>query len=437
MARSRSTIVDIDTGSAVKSLADLRKQIGELKNELFNLTEGSAQYNAKLQELSYAQDELNGFMAKTRQGCAALAGSYNALSYEMGVLKQEYKATNDEARRGELATQINAINDQLKALDEAVGNHQRNVGNYTKSMVDAFNQVGLTIGNINPLFSNLANGMMEAAEKGGGAFKALATGAKGLGTQLKALAANPIGAVIMAIVLAVKAAKAIFDKFKESVARNEVAQNNLKKAMAPVQAIVNAITNAFDGLVETLTEVAAAVGNVVSAFMSWIGLEDERVEAENKIADMQIENAKLNRRYIEENAKLDKEASDARAKAAEKDKYTNEERIAYLQEYADKQEQIAKNNLDMAEKELALLEEEMAQGKNSPELEDRLAEAKAKVYRVQQAYNDKLRETKAQMAEINNQIKAEEEAQKKAKEEAAKKWADEIKRLKEEYKGLV
>jgi len=119
-------------------------------------------------------------------------------------------------------------------MDEAVGNHSRNVGNYTKSMTEAFQNVGLTIGNINPLFSNLANGMMEAGKKGGSAFTTLGTSAKSLGTQLKALAANPVGAVIMAIVVAVKAAKAIFDKFKESVARNEVAQNNLKKAMAPI-----------------------------------------------------------------------------------------------------------------------------------------------------------------------------------------------------------
>jgi len=330
-------------------------------------------------------------MAKTRQGAAALAGSYNALSYEMGLLKQQYKATNDEAKRNELATQINTINDKLKEMDEAVGVHSRNVGNYTKSMVDAFNQVGITIGNINPLFANLANAMMAAGEKGGSAFVSLGNAAKGLGAQLKALAANPVGAVIMAIVVAVKAAKAIFDKFKESVQGNEVAQNNLKKAMAPVQAVVNAVKEAFDDFVETLTEVAAAIGEVVSAFMVWLGIEDERVAAENHIAEMEANNAKLKRQYIEENAKLDQEASDARAKAADKESYTAKERLAFMEEYGEKQKKIAENNLDMAQKELALLEEQMAQGKNSPELEDKLAEAKAKVYNVQKDYNNVLR----------------------------------------------
>jgi len=99
-------------------------------------------------------------------------------------------------------------------------------------------------------------------------------------------------------------------------------------------------------MVETLTAVAAAIGGVISKLAEWLGINDERVKDENEIAEMEIENAKLKRKYIEENAKLDYEASEARAKAAEKDKYTNEERIAFLQEYKDKQDKIAKNNLD-------------------------------------------------------------------------------------------
>jgi len=41
------------------------------------------------------------------------------------------------------------------------------------------------------------------------------------------------------------------------------------------------------------------------------------------------------------------------------------------------------------------------------------------------------------MAELRNQIKAEEEATKKANEEKAKAWADNIKKLKDEYIGLI
>lgn len=437
MAKSKVSVIDIETSQAQKSLNDLRKQINDAKQSLYELREGSDEYNDKLQELGYAQDELSSFMAKTRQGCTALEGSYNALSYQMGVLKQQYKETNDEAKRSELATQINAINDKLKDMDEAVGNHSRNVGNYTKSMTEAFQNVGITIGNINPLFANLANSMIQAGEKGSSAFAGLGSAAKGLGTQLKALVANPVGAVIMAIVIAVKAAVAIFNKFKESVNRNEEASNNLKKALAPINAIVNGLTNAFDDFVEILTKGAAAVGEFVSEIMNWMGINDKRVKDEQSIAELEINNAKLKRDYIVQNSELELQASEARSKAAEKDKYTAQERIAFLQEYKDKQDQIAKNNLDMAQKDLELLQKQAAQGKNNAQINDQLAEAQARVNQAQQAYNDKLRETNGQIAELNLQIKAQSEQEHKKAQEAAKKHAEEIKKLKDEYKSLI
>ena len=437
MAKSKQAVIQIQTSDAQKSLNELKKQINEAKTALFEMTEGTEEYNAKLQELGYAQNELSSFMAKTRQGCQSLEGSYNALSYQMGILKQAYHETNDEAKRSELATQINSINDKLKDMDQAVGNYSRSVGQYTQGMTEAFQKVGITIGNINPLFTNLANGMVQAGEKGGSAFAGLSTATKGLAAQFKALISTPVGAVIMALVIAIKAAVAIFNKFKESINRNEEASNNLKKALAPINAIVNGLTNAFDSFVEVLTKGAAAVGNFVSEIMKWMGINDKRVKDEQSIAEMEINNAKLKRDYVVQNSELELQASEARAKAAEKDKYTAQERIAFLEEYKAKQDQIAKNNLDMAQKELVLLQKQAAQGKNNAQMNDKIAEAQAKVNQVQQAYNEKIRETNSQMSELNNQLKREAEEEHKKAEEAAKKHADELRKLKDEYKGLI
>lgn len=437
MAKQKQAVIQIQTSDAQKSLNDLRKQINDTKAALYTLQEGTDEYNDKLQELGYAQDELSSFMAKTRQGCSALEGSYNALSYQMGILKQAYHETNDEIKRSELATQINAINDKLKDMDEAVGNHSRNVGNYTKSMTEAFQNVGLTIGNINPLFANLANGMMQAGEKGSTAFAGLSTATKGLAAQFKALISTPVGAVIMAIVVAVKAAVAIFNKFKESINRNEEASNNMKQALAPINAIVNGITNAFDELVEVLTEVAAKIGNVISKFAEWAGINAKRVKDEQSIAEMEKTNAKLKAKYIEENSALELEASDLRDEAGKKDIYTAEQRIKLLQEYNKKQEKVAANNLDLAKRELALLQKQADQGKNSTEVELQLAEAKAKVNKVQQTYNERVRETNNQISTLNNQLKREAEEEEKKAAEAAKKHADELRKLKDEYKGLI
>lgn len=81
MATEQKKVIDIETQGAQKSLSDLKKQINDAKNALYEMAEGSEEYNDKLKELGYAQQELTSFMNATRQGCASLEGSYNALSF--------------------------------------------------------------------------------------------------------------------------------------------------------------------------------------------------------------------------------------------------------------------------------------------------------------------------------------------------------------------
>lgn len=123
-------VVNIEVGAAVKSLSGLRKEINELKNQLYETKEGTEEYEKTLQTLGYAQQELDSFMLKSSKNASALEGSYNALQYQLSSLRKEWAATSDEARRNELAVQMNTINDQLKEMDASIGNFQRNVGNY-------------------------------------------------------------------------------------------------------------------------------------------------------------------------------------------------------------------------------------------------------------------------------------------------------------------
>lgn len=190
-------------------------------------------------------------------------------------------------------------------MDAEVGVYSRNVGNYTGAMNETFSKLGLTVGNLGPIFNTLANSAAEAGAKGQSAFTGLATGAKTLGTSLKALAANPVGAVIMAIVVAVKALKAGFDAVKESIGRNEVAHNNLRKAMAPIKGIVDTIRNAFDQFVEVLTGVAAKISAVIGAIMDFLGIGNEMKDLEGEIAQMQEENDELHRQNIVRNSELE------------------------------------------------------------------------------------------------------------------------------------
>lgn len=437
MATEQKKVIDIETQGAQKSLSDLKKQINDAKNALYEMAEGSEEYNDKLQELGYAQQELTSFMNATRQGCASLEGSYNALSFQMSQLKQAYKETADAQERANLAGQISDINDQLKAMDAEVGVYSRNVGNYTGAMNETFSKLGLTVGNLGPIFNTLANSAAEAGAKGQSAFTGLATGAKTLGTSLKALAANPVGAVIMAIVVAVKALKAGFDAVKESIGRNEVAHNNLRKAMAPIKGIVDTIRNAFDQFVEVLTGVAAKISAVIGAIMDFLGIGNEMKDLEGEIAQMQEENDELHRQNIVRNSELELQASEARANAADKEKYTNEERLKFAKEYQALQLEIAKNNQLEAEKELELLQKQAESGKNNKEMNDKLAQAQAKVNQVQSEYNNLLRQTNKEINKINNEIASDTAAAHAKAAASAKSHADKVKSIRDNYNNLI
>lgn len=132
MAEDIKKVITIDTKGA-DSVKDLIDKVEKLRGILKTLDETSDEYKTTLGELKSAQDSLSSSLGENKTKAEAAEGSYNALAQQMKVLKKEWKATNDEAERNALGKEIKGINDQLKALDQSIGNNQRNVGNYAGS----------------------------------------------------------------------------------------------------------------------------------------------------------------------------------------------------------------------------------------------------------------------------------------------------------------
>ena len=130
MAEVFEPVIEIKTGDSEQTVKGLKKEISDLRDAILNLEKGSDAYNDAVDKLQADQRKLNEVMALTKKEATALDGSYDALTHQMAQLKKEWKATNDEAKRGELGKQIDEINQQLKEMDASVGNFQRNVGNY-------------------------------------------------------------------------------------------------------------------------------------------------------------------------------------------------------------------------------------------------------------------------------------------------------------------
>ena len=123
-------IIRVDVGESEQTVKGLKKEISDLKDRILNLKKGSDDYNTAVEQLQADQRKLNEVMALTKKEAVAVEGSYDALTHQMSLLKKEWRATADEAKRADLGAQIEEINQQLKEMDASVGNFQRNVGNY-------------------------------------------------------------------------------------------------------------------------------------------------------------------------------------------------------------------------------------------------------------------------------------------------------------------
>ena len=231
--------VEIITADAVQNLAQLRDAISKAKGQLEGMDIAGDDYKAQLEEITKMQSLLkNALYATTgdfeglKKASDGVGTSYNALVKRMADLKREFRATEDAARRMELATQIKEVNDQLKEMDAAQGNFQRNVGNYAS----ALKGLPPTLGKIRK----------EAGD---------------IGETLNIMGKQPIlGMVGLLVPLILKIADGLKD--------NEKALAGVKKLMDALKPV----TDVLAGLLDKIADVLVTVIDEVSAFLGSSGL---------------------------------------------------------------------------------------------------------------------------------------------------------------------
>ena len=424
----------VSAGYSFKSLGDAKKYIDKLRASLIDLDETSEDYAERVDEIDKVQDKLNKAMKATGDKTKDAEGSYNALSKKMSELKKAFKETNDEAEREVLAKQIVNINDQLKEMDASIGNYQRNVGNYEAA------------------FTKGLSGIAEQVQALGNPLAVAKNGVLALGKAMKALIANPVGAVIMAIVVAIKALKKGFEQ-------SETASNSLKRAFSALQPVMNAISNVFTGFAKIVGSIAEnaipALVNGLQKASDWmmnllnkLGIvSDEKLESFRKSIEAQKEAVKTTqdltnreialterkRKYQVDEARLEMEISELRSKAVNKDEYTAKERQKFLNDAIAKEREINKEKLAIAQEEYDIMKKRSELTDNDAATNDALAAASANLYNTKREYYEKERELVSQLQAAGQELSA---AEKKRLEDAKKnaEKAEEIK--KEELKKV-
>lgn len=247
MAEETITILKVGTEEAVKSINDLKDNIKTLQDNLGDLEVGTQEYQDTLDELKVNQNALKDAMYATSssmedvaKAATGTADSYNSLVHRMASLKEEFRSTEDAARRADLGGQIKAINDQLKDMDALQGNFQRNVGNYANSIKSAFGD----------LFQNV-----DVFRKGLGA---VGGGLNGMKDGLEGISKSP---AVATFGILVSVALKLGDELKD----NETAMQGIKKAMAALQPVMNFFSNIIERLAGFLADIISEVTEFVTS----------------------------------------------------------------------------------------------------------------------------------------------------------------------------
>ena len=335
-------VLKIETKGSDVSVKTLRQEIAALTEVLKNTEQGSAEYNAAVQQIKNNQDLLSQSMKSTKTEAEALDGSYDALTNKLNELKKAWKATNDEVQRSKLADKIKEVKGALTELDNSLGNFKTNsedsLSTFKEEMSDAQDKIEpfkAKFESIQKISSGVASGFaavqgamalmgvendqlgqtfvqlqaaMAIAQGVGGlgdlvegmsqakvAFSGAITSVKAFITSLRgmklAMAATGIGAALVLVGLLAKAYMDLADatdKAKEAKERldnleSKAELDNKKKRVALTQAE----TKAYDEYVEDLKK---ANGNKTKIEEAELKLKKKLREASDEYYNNEINN---------------------------------------------------------------------------------------------------------------------------------------------------
>lgn len=379
----------VDVDSAKGNLKEYKEYIDNLKGSLLALDKGSKQYEENAKELKEAQEKLNEVMKLSKSKGDAVEGSYDNLSQTMSKLKKEWKATGDESKRAELGKQIAEINDKLKNMDASVGVFSRNVGNYQNAFEDAFLKLKDGVTSSIPAINKL-------------------------NSAFNLIVANPVGAVISAIAVAItavvkamKSSESQFNQFKVATSGIKVVIDGVKNALSSVSKVfvdlISKVNNLAIGLLKRLKDGFKSLGwdkwaNGMETFLS-------KIETYQELEQKEINIEQRRRQIAVDSAKVQNEVAELRAKIAEKEKYTTKERLKFVEEWEKAEKRRSQLQVELAQAEYDAIKRKNELTENSTQDYDAENDALVRLIQAQGQYNQSLREINENRATLLSQIK--------------------------------
>ena len=472
---------DLISPAAIQALVELNKEIDKYRKELNDLKAVEKEQGELTQNQAIEQERLKGKLKETsteynRQqrellkmetATKAVGGSYNDLVKQNAALSAAMRALpigENTAELQKLQAQYNANNERLKEFDKSMGNHQRNVGNYSSALdnlggmlsgipgpigdivrtFEQFNNVlkaagvsttvtttkiqGFTVAENTATVATAANTTAQVGQA-----TAVQASATAIGFDTQATVANTVATTgnttaTAANATAQGAQAASTTAAAAATGSATVAQRLLNTVMKanPILLIVGliaALVSAFSSLQPVMDKIKLVTTAVSSAFQFLRDTVFGFITGEEKLQTTFAESIRLSvqlelatQRLREQRELLTVESAKGRQLIAQRqldaknEELSIEQRIKSLQEAIEIEKNTTAMRLELASQELMIERERVKQYKSSADELQALAEQEAAYIDLGTQSLVRQRELSEQLNSLKNRIRAEEKA---------------------------
>ena len=222
-----------------------------------------------------------------------------------------------------------------------------------------------------------------------------------------ALLTNPIVAILASIAAAIMLVSKAINSSEEASNRWNIITAPLSRSLDFLLNIVQRLAGGILSVVESGAKMIGWIAKMAEK-LPGIGkyirdINDANREA-IKLAKEEAAIAKQARTDQVQNAKDQLEVARLRQQAKDKEKFTAEERLAFVKQANKLEEEQAKRNVDLATREFELLRKRSEWAENDAETNDKLAELEAAKYNAEKEYFSKTMELLEQENTIRGEI---------------------------------
>ena len=382
MAIEKTINLNVNTKGAQKEVKDLEKAV-----------EG---VNEEVKETSASTEAMGGALDNATGGAIT---KFKGLKSGLGSLIKSFKSL----RVAIIGTGIGALLIAVTSLTQAFSRSEEGQNKLSKVL----GILGSVVDNVLDGFANLGEGIISAFENPQQAWdnfkESLNNGWQFIKNQIIDRFQGGWAVLSGRVQSGILKMRIAWNEFTGDAEEAETLKAELEEVNQKVVEGVEQITRANQGLVK----IYESAKDKIKEFTDEVAKDAAQA---GRIADIRAKADRLERKLIVDRAKADRDRATLLEQSVNKEKFSVEERIGFLQEAADLEEKITNQEIEAAEKRLEAQRAENALGKSTKEDKEKEAQLEAQLIQLETAKLTKQKEVTSQIIAF----KAEEAAQLKA-----------------------